>query len=155
MIFTINPEKSLIEISKNNLSNSELEILTEVSKKFPNYQIKLFNSSIKDGGGNDNCGCGGKCNGKLHQLLNKEIFHLKSRVLTLEIKNWPSSSYPTYPYQYDPTYHIPATYCTTADVTSINDNNHRTTGYIEKVNKDNSTKTSSSSSNLYVNTKFI
>ena len=117
MIFTINPEKSLIEVSKDNLSNSDLEVLTEISKKFPTYKIKLLNSLDKNSGGNGGCGCGGKCNGKLHQLLNKEIFHLKSRVLSLETKSW--SPYVN-PYEQQ-------IYCKTNDVT----NKLNSTGYIE------------------------
>ena len=94
MIYTINQKNSSIEIAKetSNFTNEELKSLKEISDKFPTYTIIINNK----GGGNGNCGCGGKCSSsKLHSLLNKEIFNLKSRVLNLEV-----SKLPTYaPYQ--------------------------------------------------------
>lgn len=150
MTFTIDPRKHNIEIltTSNSLTKDEINNLKEVSDKFPNYTIVIKNQGGGNSGGG--CGCGGKCSSsKLHNLLNKEIFNLKSRVLTLELtKNTITyPTYPTYPYVWYDYNTIPCTI-------TVNKDNDLTklSKTVPQTNTSNETSSSGvSSSGLSVN----
>lgn len=153
MTFTIDPRKHNIEIltTSNSLTKDEINNLKEVSDKFPNYTIVIKNQGGGNSGGG--CGCGGKCSSsKLHNLLNKEIFNLKSRVLTLELTRntitYPT--YPTYPYVWYDYSTIP---CTISTMTVNKDNDlTKLSKTVPQTNTSNETSSSGvSSSGLSVN----
>lgn len=150
MTFTIDPRKHNIEIltTSNSLTKDEINNLKEVSDKFPNYTIVIKNQGGGNSGGG--CGCGGKCSSsKLHNLLNKEIFNLKSRVLTLELTR-NTITYPTYPYVWYDYNTIP---CTISTMTVNKDNDlTKLSKTVPQTNTSNETSSSGvSSSGLSVN----